>query len=100
MADHIKINTTQLADIGDALNGLINAFQHSGNLVDQYESELGSGRMASTLHQFATNWNVHKQHLLSNLQNLQSAASQGAQAWDGLDADLAKALTDAEQKAS
>jgi hypothetical protein len=59
---------------------------------------MGSGRMADTLHEFATNWDVHKKKMLSQLEALQSAAEKGAEAWDGLDRDLAKALTDAASK--
>ncbi|MFL6111297.1 MAG: hypothetical protein ACJ786_08085 [Catenulispora sp.] len=56
---------------------------------------MGSGRMADTLHEFATNWDVHKKKLQSELEALQSAADKGAKAWNGVDADLAKALMDA-----
>lgn len=98
MADHIKINTKELADIGDALGRLVDQFQNSGNIVHHYAGDLGSGRMADTLNEFATNWDVHKKSLLSNLQHLQSAATEGAKSWDGLDADLAKALTDPPKK--
>jgi hypothetical protein len=98
MADHIKINTGELANIGDALSRLIGEFQNSGNIADHYSGDLGSGRMADTLHEFATNWNVHKKNLLSNLGNLQSAAAEGAKTWDGVDSDLAKALTDPPKK--
>jgi len=54
--------------------------------------------MADTLHEFATNWDVHKKHLLSQLEALQSAADKGAKAWNGVDSDLAKALTESGNK--
>ena len=79
-------------------------FQSSGQLRlkparDFSRTDCGpSGRMADTLHEFATNWDVHKKKLLSELEALQSAAEKGAKAWNGLDSDLAKALLDAGKK--
>jgi hypothetical protein len=98
MADHIAINTAELENVASTLTHLISEFQDSGKTVDHYSGSLGSGRMADTLHEFASNWDVHKKKLLSQLEALQSAADKGAKAWNGLDADLAKALTDAAGK--
>ncbi|GAA2012886.1 hypothetical protein GCM10009839_04300 [Catenulispora yoronensis] len=98
MADHIAIKTSDLENIATTLTRLIGEFQDAGKTVDHYSGAMGSGRMADTLHEFATNWDVHKKKLLEQLQTLQSAADQSAKTWDGLDQDLAKALTDASKK--
>ena len=98
MADHIKINTHDLEDVAGTLKRLMEEFKNSGNIVDHYAGSLGSGRMADTLHEFASNWDIHKKKLESQLEALQSVAEKGAQAWNGVDADLAKALMDAGKK--
>src|SRR3954471_15296783 len=98
VADHIKINTHDLEEVAGTLTRLIDEFQNSGKTVDHYSGSMGSGRMADTLHEFATNWDVHKKKLLAQLEALQSAAEKGAEAWNGLDKDLARALTDAGKK--
>jgi hypothetical protein len=98
MADHIAINTAELERVAGTLKSLIGEFQNAGSTVDHYSGSMGSGRMADTLHEFATNWDVHKKKLLEQLEALQSAAEKGAEAWNGLDKDLAKALTDAAGK--
>lgn len=98
MADHIAIDTHELENIAGTLTRLIDEFNNSGNIASHYAGDMGSGRMADTLHEFATNWDVHKKDLLSQLTALQSAADKGAKAWNGVDADLAKALTDSGKK--
>jgi uncharacterized protein YukE len=98
MADHIAINTAELERVAGTLKSLIGEFQNAGSTVDHYSGSMGSGRMADTLHEFATNWDVHKKKLLEQLEALQSAAEKGSEAWNGLDKDLAKALTDAGKK--
>jgi hypothetical protein len=99
VADHIKINTAELRSISDTLSRLKDEFDHADKIVDHYSGDLGSGRMADTLHEFATNWDVHKKSILSDVDRLAKVSHDAADAWDGLDRDLAKALTDAEAKA-
>jgi hypothetical protein len=99
VADHIKINTAELRSISETLKRLKEEFEGASNIVDHYSGFLGSGRMADTLHEFATNWDVHKKSILSDVDRLAQVSGDAANAWDGLDRDLAKALTDAEDKA-
>ena len=98
MANHISINTTELANVADTLKRLKEEFDGASAIVDHYSGYLGSGRMADTLHEFASNWDVHKKGITKDLDHLAGVADEAAKAWDGLDRDLAKALTDAEQK--
>jgi len=99
VADHIAINTAQLASVGDTLGRLKDEFDNADKIVDHFSGFLGSGRMADTLHEFATNWDVHKKAITKDLDSLGGIASEAAKAWDGLDRDLAKALLDAADKA-
>ena len=99
MAQHIAIDTNQLASVADTLGRLKSEFDNANKIVDHYSGFLGSGRMADTLHEFATNWDVHKKDITKDLDNLAGIAGEAAKAWDGLDRDLAKALLDAAQKA-
>jgi hypothetical protein len=99
VADHIAINTTELHNTADTLARLKSEFDNAGQIVDHYAGYLGSGRMADTLHEFATNWDIHKQAITKDLDHLAGITKEAADAWDGLDRDLAKALTDAQKKA-
>lgn len=99
MADHIAISTSELASVAETLGRLKSEFDNADKIVDHYSGFLGSGRMADTLHEFATNWDVHKKDITKDLDNLAGIAGEAAKAWDGLDRDLAKALLDAAKKA-
>lgn len=98
MAGHIAINTAELASVGQTLGRLKEEFDGAGQIVDHYSGYLGSGRVADTLHEFATNWDVHKKGITKDLEHLAGIADEAAKAWDGLDRDLAKALQDASKK--
>jgi hypothetical protein len=98
MADHISINTAELADMAGTLSRLKDEFDGAGKIVDHYSGFLGSGRMADTLHEFATNWDIHKKDILKAIDTMATVCDDAAKAWDGLDRDLAKALTDSAKK--
>jgi len=98
MADHIKINTGTLRDIGGQLGRLRDEFNHSTDITNAASGEMGSGDVAGALGNFASDWSTKRDQLTKGLDTLASTATQAAEHWDGLDGDLAKALTDAAGK--
>ena len=98
MANHIAINTGTLRDIGGQLGRLRDEFSHSTDITGAASGEMGSGDVAGALSNFASDWSTKRDTLTKSLDSLSTTATAAAEHWDGLDADLAKALVDASQK--
>ena len=94
MADHIKIDTSMLADMATNLKSLHDDFAGSSDLADHYSGSMGSKEVADAMHNFATDWKKKREELTGNLDTLAKAADSASRTWDGVDRDLAKALTD------
>lgn len=92
MADHIKINTTLLRDMGSSLGRLRDEFTHSTDITGAAKGEMGSGDVADALNNFASDWSKKRDELTKGLDTLSKTATGSADHWDGLDADLAKAI--------
>ncbi|ACU73480.1 hypothetical protein Caci_4619 [Catenulispora acidiphila DSM 44928] len=98
MANHIAINTGTLRDIGTQLGRLRDEFSHSTDITGAAAGEMGSGDVAGALNNFASDWSKKRDSLTQNLDTLSTTATQSAEHWDGLDADLAKSLINAFQQ--
>jgi hypothetical protein len=92
MADHIKINTTLLRDMGSSLGRLRDEFSHSSDITGAATGEMGSGDVAGALGNFASDWSTKRDQLTKGLDTLAKTATGSADHWDGLDSDLAKAI--------
>jgi hypothetical protein len=98
MADHIKIDTSTLDQTAAELKRLHDDFNGSTGMTDHYSGYMGSGEVADAMHSFATDWSKKRDTLVTDLDTLAQIADAASKAWDGLDKDLAKALTDAASK--
>jgi hypothetical protein len=92
MADHIKINTGMLRDMGSQLGRLRDEFSHSTDITGAAKGEMGSGDVADALNNFASDWSTKRDELTKNLDTLAKTATQSAEHWDGLDGSLAQAV--------
>ncbi|MBS2533549.1 hypothetical protein KGQ20_12285 [Catenulispora sp. NF23] len=97
MADHIKINTSTLHDIGTQLGRLRDEFKHSTDLTGHYTGSMGSGDVADAMHNFASDWSKKRDQLTQGLDTLATTATQAADHWDGMDKSLADVLTKADK---
>jgi hypothetical protein len=95
MADHIKIDTGLLRDMGSQLGRLRDEFTHSTDITGAAKGEMGSGDVADALNNFASDWSTKRDELTKGLDTLAKTATQTAEHWDGLDNDLAKAIENA-----
>lgn len=90
MADHIKIDTGLLADMGTQLGRLRDEFNNATKIVDSFGGDMGSGDVADALHDFASDWSKKKANMVAQLDTLAKGATGSAQTWDGVDSGLAK----------
>ncbi|MFI9603139.1 hypothetical protein ACIHCX_25390 [Streptomyces sp. NPDC052043] len=98
MADHIAVPTSELKEISRAVGKLTSHFEHARDLVHSYESEIGSGDVASALGNFADDWKKKRKQLCEGLEFLGKTAGAAAKAYDGLDQHLAQALLKSQPK--
>jgi uncharacterized protein YukE len=92
VADHVAVSTKELREISRAVAKLKARFDHARDLVDSYDTEIGSGDVAGALDDFADDWNKKREQLCDGLEFLGRTAGTAAKAYDGLDQHLAQAL--------
>jgi len=96
VADHVKVSTTELKEISRSVAKLKSHFEHARDLVDSYDSEMGSGDVAGALDDFADDWKKKRKQLCDGLEFLGKTAGAAAKAYDGVDQHLADALLKAQ----
>ncbi|PTM88942.1 hypothetical protein C7821_113100 [Streptomyces sp. VMFN-G11Ma] len=96
VAKHVKVSTTELKEISRSVGKLKSQFEHSRDLVDSYDAEMGSDDVASALDDFADDWKKKRKQLCDGLEFLGKTAGAAAKAYDGLDQHLADALLKAQ----
>jgi hypothetical protein len=96
MTDHLKVSTTDLADVGRSLGTLKDEFEHSSTIVDSFHEFIGSGELADALGDSAGDWSKKRKELCGLLEELGKVADTAAKTYDGVDAHLADALLKAD----
>jgi hypothetical protein len=94
MGDRLKADIGRIRDAADAVAGINDAFSSTESLVSSYGDEVGNETLADKLHEFATNWKVHRERLSEDLQKFSDWARQAADGYEQTDDDLAAVLTE------
>ncbi|MFF1652127.1 hypothetical protein [Streptomyces sp. NPDC058255] len=92
MADHVAVSTSELREISRSVAKLKTHFEQAKDLVDSYDTEIGSGDVADALDDFADDWKKKRKQLCDGLEFLGKTAGTAAKAYDDLDQHLAQAL--------
>jgi len=82
MADHIKINTTLLREMGSSLGRLRDEFTHSTDITGAAKGDMGSGDVADALNNFASDWSKKRDELTKGLDTLSKTATGSADHWE------------------
>lgn len=82
----------ELEAVAGHLDLLIEEFSGSGNIVRSYDADVGSGSVRDALHEFADNWETHRQELLGTMQAVRDMAAKGREAYLDADNKLAASL--------
>lgn len=89
MAD-LVVDLTLLEDTDRSLGVLANEFKDASAIVGGYRADIGAPVLIGALDQFADDWAVHREQLLSSIQAVRELASQGHQQFRATDDKLAR----------
>lgn len=92
MADHLKADLTQIADMSRSLDRLRAEFANI-TWVSDVGADAGDPVLASALTDFATGWSDKRNQLIGQLRDLSELADKAVQEYTGTDTALTHALT-------
>lgn len=89
MAD-LVVNLSLLESTAGALSMLIEEFNNASQIVSS--SQIGEPTLVSALDDFANDWSVHRQNLLSSMESVYKLATKSHKAYIATDDKLARDL--------
>jgi hypothetical protein len=89
MAD-LVVDLGLLESTAGALSMLMEEFNNASKIVDDYQGDIGDPRLLSALDDFASNWKVHRQTLLSSMDAVYKMATTSHKAYVNADDKLAR----------
>ena len=92
MADRLKADIESIRHAGSTVHQISRQFAGASHLVDAYRNDLGSADLSDALHDFATNWKVHRERLCESLDAFGRWALDAADAYQRSDRELATVL--------
>jgi endo-1,4-beta-D-glucanase Y len=92
VADHLRADLTQIADMARSLDRLRAEFADITRVSD-VGADTGDQVLASALADFATGWSDKRNQLIGQLRDLSELAGKAVQEYTGTDTTLAHALT-------
>jgi hypothetical protein len=98
MADQLTVDTDRMRQVSRSLEEMRVELDLAEQVTRDYLSLVGSPLLAKRLEEFAGNWRIHRQKLSDELAGFSKWAGAAADAFNGLDAGLAKALADGAPK--
>lgn len=91
MAD-LVVDLSLLDSTDRALGVLANEFKDASAIMSGYADGIGAPVLVSALDQFCTDWNAHREQLLSSIRNVRELASQGSAQFRATDDTLTRHL--------
>lgn len=88
MAD-LKVDYDQLTASRDALSQLRGEFDDATKLADATDGIWGNGHVADAIHDFASNWKLHKEKLVAKMQKVEDATAGCIQTFQEADGKIA-----------
>jgi hypothetical protein len=88
MAD-LKVDYDQLTSSWSALHQLREEFDNATKLADSTDDIWGNGHVADAIHDFAGNWKLHKEKLISKMQKVEDATQGCIQTFQDADGKIA-----------
>lgn len=91
MAD-LVVDLGLLESTAGSLSMLMEEFNNASKIVDDYQGDVGDPKLLSALNDFAGNWKVHRQTLLSSMQSVYKMATESHKAYVSADDKLAREI--------
>lgn len=86
----LAVDLGLLESTAGALSMLMEEFNNASKIVDDYQGDVGDPKLIGALNDFAGNWKVHRQTLLSSMQAVYKMATQSHKAYLDTDDKLAR----------
>lgn len=91
-SDRLKVDLDGLEQFSSTLEGIRKTMDGTRNLFDAYAADLGSGKVASALDHFDSNWHDGRKEIDGNLQSLSQMADKAVQQFRDTDTKLGSEL--------
>lgn len=91
MAD-LVVDLNLLETTAGALGLLIEEFTNASKIVTAHEADIGDATLNSALQSFASDWQVHREKLVSSMQAVYKMATESHKAYISTDDKLAQDL--------
>jgi hypothetical protein len=93
LGDELKVDTSQLADLGSQLAGVRDKLEQTGALVDTYQASIVSADVLAAVRGFDGHWGRGRRQIKEKADALASMLVDAAASYVQVDADLGDALT-------
>lgn len=91
-SDRLEVDLDGLEQFASTLDGIRKTMDGTRNLFDAYAADLGSGKVASALDHFDSNWHDGRKDIDGKLQGLSKTAGQAVQQFRQTDGKLSTEL--------
>ena len=91
--DKLKVETSDLRTISDALLVIGTEFQDANENSDTLAEAVGEDELAGRIRDFAKNWDVRRKDFVDKISKLQKNVEHGADSFEKTDKQLANGLT-------
>lgn len=88
----LEVPIHELEHVAGRLDLLIEEFHSAGEIVKHHGADIGSGTVKDALHEFADNWETHREELLGKMQAVRDMAAKGREAYLDADDKLARSI--------
>ncbi|MEU6732826.1 hypothetical protein ABZ929_06410 [Streptomyces physcomitrii] len=95
-----EADTGRIKESAKTLTRIHRDFEGNSNPADDMGvGTLGSSELVDVFEDFGSNWKIHRERLMEELEKLAKVLTQAGKAYDAIDHALAEALRNADKKA-
>ena len=92
VADRLVVDTAAVRQCADALDVVTRELSDCPQIAEAVRDVLGDERVADRLHEFATNWKLHREKIVGEIESLAGLCRTLADELDAADKSLATTL--------
>lgn len=91
--DRLVIDLDQLASLKSQLSRITNSLENDASFSVAISEHVGHERLAASLRNFASSWNIHRQGIVENLQTVNKWVGEVDHSFRDLDTRLSEGLS-------
>ncbi|WP_349899376.1 hypothetical protein [Parafrigoribacterium soli] len=89
----LLLNIKMLDETEQNLSSILKEFKNAEKFSDEVAAATGHDHLADKVHDFASNWNAHREGMIEAIQTLHDSVKKIYDAFDETDKSLADAIT-------